>query len=133
MSFDYGEYIASREWAIRKEKVRERSGGICERCGLAPHTSTHHTTYANLGNEPIEDLLGVCNPCHAFLSAKSDDDPLERKRLKCSCSACVQDAKLRQALRAEGRSPVFMGDGMTPQEWYDYLVREKRIFLGWNR
>jgi len=73
--FDYQEYLASRDWALLKNKVRERSGGICERCRQAPYQSTHHKTYARIGRELMEDLLGVCNPCHEYLSGKSDHDP----------------------------------------------------------
>ncbi len=79
--FNYKEYLASREWAERKEAVRERSRGLCERCGIAHYESTHHVTYKNIGNEPLEDLLAVCDPCHAFLSAKSADDPASHVRL----------------------------------------------------
>lgn len=75
MGINYHEYLASREWAILKNAVRERSGGVCERCGLAPHTQTHHLTYERLGNERLEDLQGVCRGCHEFLSAKSSFDP----------------------------------------------------------
>lgn len=73
--FDYKRYLASREWALLKEKLRERSFGYCERCATRPYQETHHVTYANVGNEPLEDLLAVCSDCHSFLSAKSDDDP----------------------------------------------------------
>lgn len=73
---DYQTYLASREWAVKKNLVRQRSGGICERCHLGPHEQTHHLTYKNIGNEPLEDLQGVCRPCHEYLSAKSEFDPL---------------------------------------------------------
>lgn len=78
-TFDYQEYLASREWALLKNQVRDRSGGTCERCGKAPHQSTHHKTYARIGHELIEDLLGVCNPCHEWLSGKTDVDPVVAK------------------------------------------------------
>jgi hypothetical protein len=74
-TFDYPRYLASREWAQRKEAVRRRARGICERCDNGPMRSVHHLTYEHVGCEPLEDLLGVCNPCHNFLSAKSDFDP----------------------------------------------------------
>ncbi len=32
MSFDYHRYMASREWALKKEAVKERSGGMCTAC-----------------------------------------------------------------------------------------------------
>lgn len=71
----YQRYLASREWALLKNAVRGRSGGTCERCHLADHQDTHHLTYERLYNERIEDLLGVCRPCHEYLSGKSDFDP----------------------------------------------------------
>ena len=74
--FDYKRYLASREWAVRREAVRARCGGWCERCHLLPLAATHHLTYEHIGNEPLEDLLGVCVPCHEWLSAKSEFDPL---------------------------------------------------------
>ena len=68
-------YYASREWAVLKEAVRERSGGKCERCLVAEHEETHHVTYERMGWELPEDLQGVCGPCHEFLSGKSAEDP----------------------------------------------------------
>lgn len=73
--FDYQRYLASREWALLKEQVRARSGGICERCYRNPHEQTHHVTYARVGHERLEDLQGVCGGCHQWLSAKSPVDP----------------------------------------------------------
>jgi len=63
-------YYASREWALLKEHVRERSGGICERCKVNSHQATHHLTYARFGYERLDDLLGVCDPCHEFGATK---------------------------------------------------------------
>lgn len=73
---DYQRYLAGREWAVLREQIRERSGGACERCTTGRHEQTHHVTYERLGTERLEDLLGVCEPCHLFLSGKSDDDPV---------------------------------------------------------
>jgi hypothetical protein len=74
---DYQRYLASREWALKKEAVRKRSRNSCERCGRVPMQATHHLTYERIGNELLEDLQGVCNPCHEFLSAKTNIDPVE--------------------------------------------------------
>jgi hypothetical protein len=74
-SFDYHRYMASREWALKRKEVRKRSGGMCERCHRAKMQQVHHLTYERTGRELLTDLLGVCRPCHAFLSAKSDIDP----------------------------------------------------------
>lgn len=73
---DYHQYMASREWALKREAIKERAGNICERCQEAYLANVHHLTYESLGNEPLHDLQGLCRPCHAFLSAKSEDDPI---------------------------------------------------------
>ena len=80
MSVDYYRYLASRKWALRKQAVRERSGGECERCRKRPAASVHHTSYRYLGAEPLEDLLHLCGPCHKYESGLSDFDPS-----KCDC------------------------------------------------
>ena len=76
MAVNYKEYLASREWALLRERVRERSGDCCERC-QGPMQAVHHLTYERVGHERLEDLQAVCNPCHEFLSAKRDDDPAD--------------------------------------------------------
>lgn len=73
---DYQRYLASREWALKREEVRERSGNCCEHCFSAPQQAVHHLTYASVGDEPLEDLMAVCNPCHEFLSGKIEYNPL---------------------------------------------------------
>jgi hypothetical protein len=74
--FDYKRYLASREWAILREAVRDRANWTCERCLQLPIAATHHLTYERVGHEDLADLQGVCGPCHRFLSAKSDFDPV---------------------------------------------------------
>lgn len=75
--FDYKRYLASREWAVLKEQVRERSRGHCEHCLVGSYEDTHHVTYARIGHEELSDLAAVCRPCHEFLSGKSDRNPLD--------------------------------------------------------
>lgn len=72
---EYHKYLASREWALLKEQVKERSENKCERCKLGSHDVTHHKTYERIGHEEISDLVGLCEDCHKFLSGKSDHDP----------------------------------------------------------
>ena len=86
MSVNYKQYLASREWAVLKRQVRERSGGRCERhkaseCPwtfrfIHEATAVHHLTYERVGKEALEDLQHVCRDCHEFLSAESDHDPV---------------------------------------------------------
>jgi len=75
-------YLASREWALLREKVRARCGGVCERCNKRPFEQTHHRTNERYGHERLDDLQGVCEPCHEYESAKRRHDP--REMFRCS-------------------------------------------------
>lgn len=74
--FDYQTYLASREWSLLREQVRERSGDRCEHCLMARQQAVHHLTYANIGHESLDDLMAVCNPCHEWFSGKTDVNPI---------------------------------------------------------
>lgn len=107
---EYHRYLASREWAVLKEQVRARSEGFCERCAVGPYQETHHLTYEHVGAELLDDLLAVCSPCHAFLSAKSNEDPAENVKVVVlavagnNCSA--QDAVIETILNNPGLRAV---------------------------
>jgi hypothetical protein len=72
----YREYLNSLEWKSRRQAVRERCKGICERCSKYLVDEVHHLTYANVFNEPLEDLQGLCRPCHSFTHGGSGIDPV---------------------------------------------------------
>jgi hypothetical protein len=73
----YNRYLASREWAVKKQRVKRRANGICERCKINPMHHVHHLTYARKYCEDLEDLQAICEKCHEFIHALSDDDPAE--------------------------------------------------------
>ena len=75
MKLEYQKYLCSREWCEKKEQVKERSHGICERCLLQQSDHVHHLTYARQYHEHLDDLQDVCEDCHRFIHAKSDFDP----------------------------------------------------------
>lgn len=66
-STTYQRYIKSTAWRRKRCQVLIRCGSICERCGEWPVVNVHHLTYARLGDERLEDLLGVCFNCHKEL------------------------------------------------------------------
>src|SRR5262249_12664569 len=68
-------YLASREWGLLREAIKERSGGICERCHKNWGTAVHHLTYARLYCERLEDLIHLCDECHDFHHGRSNFDP----------------------------------------------------------
>lgn len=64
----YRAYLASPEWKeVRRLAVRRR-GYRCEHCGRLRRSidlNVHHLTYERRGYEQLEDLLVLCEPCHA--------------------------------------------------------------------
>lgn len=70
----YAEYLASPEWAARRHAVLDRDGDRCQlkhRGCTRKATQVHHLTYANVGNEPLEDLVSICVHCHEIVTAES--------------------------------------------------------------
>lgn len=66
-SREYREYIASSDWAWRRDRAFEAS----RKCYCCNHKASlrrpldlHHLTYERFGHEPVEDLALVCRPCH---------------------------------------------------------------------
>lgn len=73
---DYKQYLASREWRVRRKRfIEEATYGVCQRCAERPIENVHHLTYANIGNEKWSDLMGLCRPCHEYIAGVRDDDP----------------------------------------------------------
>jgi len=58
-------YLQSEEWQRKRYVVLRRDNWQCVYCG-ARATQVHHKRYAkyNIGNEPIDWLVSVCEPCH---------------------------------------------------------------------
>jgi hypothetical protein len=71
-------YLQSREWSVLRNGVKQRAGGMCERCKRRPMALVHHLTYIRLYHEKPEDLQGQCKGCHAFIHGKSDQDPAKQ-------------------------------------------------------
>ena len=96
----YEEHLQSDKWkAIRKAKAEEQHY-TCERCGkvILHGFHIHHKTYQNLGNEPLSDLMFLCEDCHIEihigLKAKKNNKgkkPTEQK----ACSTCFYSQTMR--------------------------------------
>lgn len=61
----YEAYRKTPEWQTKRSKVMHRADGLCEGCLEAPATVVHHTTYANICDELLFQLVALCRPCHA--------------------------------------------------------------------
>lgn len=58
-------YLNSEEWQRKRYVVLKRDNWQCVYCG-SKATQVHHTKYLkeNIGKEPIDWLVSVCNSCH---------------------------------------------------------------------
>jgi hypothetical protein len=65
---NYQEYLRLPEFREVCGIVRERSGGVCEWCGVNKATEPHHVVYCKWGeiDHPF-NLLDVCHDCHCYL------------------------------------------------------------------
>lgn len=65
----YNVYLNSDKWKEKARRVRERDGGICQACCIRQATQVHHKTYEHVGDEPLFDLVSICDKCHDHLTA----------------------------------------------------------------
>ena len=85
-SYYRNEYLKSDDWKRKRYVVLKRDNWRCVYCG-APATQVHHKKYAkrNIGREPIDWLVSVCNSCHesqhtgAFIQYSSFHITITRK------------------------------------------------------
>lgn len=100
---DYHRYLASREWALRRAAIRRRARGKCERCHYHKMDAVHHLTYERVGHEPLSDLMAICDGCHKFVSAESDQDP--KVILESRVREIICDAFKRSRVTLDGPLP----------------------------
>lgn len=63
----YHEYLNSPEWEERRQKVLLRDAYTCRICGSEEDLRVHHLTYDRKYNEPLYDLVTVCDRCHKLI------------------------------------------------------------------
>ncbi len=61
----YAERRQTKEWAILKQQIHRRDRYRCRLCGRDDvELHVHHRSYANYGQERIDDLITLCKVCH---------------------------------------------------------------------
>lgn len=68
----YGEFLQTPYWHAVADKVKERAGNRCERCGGEIDLKAHHTTYAHHGWEHLnlDDMVCLCRRCHDIVHGR---------------------------------------------------------------
>ena len=87
----YSEYLATTHWKILRVKVANREKHFCQKCGVKVETNyhIHHTTYAHIGCERLDELMLLCSDCHeeihvALRAKKNNEHKPPHKRKTCS-------------------------------------------------
>lgn len=63
-------YLNSPEWQTKRQAVLYRDNYCCRVCKSNVNLQVHHIHYTSLGNEPLEDLVTLCEKCHQRLHDK---------------------------------------------------------------
>ena len=74
--------------------------------------AVHHLTYERMGAELLEDLMAICDPCHEFLSGKSEDDPLTAG-VRVYLAGKITDNEWRKSLMVLDNKGRLEGDRFT--------------------
>lgn len=111
---DYDTYLKSEAWHEKRMMVARLANFTCQRCHREVYRGfhIHHLSYRHFGDEPLCDLLFLCEDCHKAIheekkwerkangsvpkKKKVDDTPkeikgrmvVENKGLGCTCPKC---------------------------------------------
>lgn len=69
----YNAYLQTDSWKERRRKVLFRDKYLCQACLYQRAAHVHHLTYERVFNEPLFDLIAVCEPCHESIHNKYRD------------------------------------------------------------
>ena len=59
-------YLKTDHWKKLRKKAKIRDNFKCVQCGVSGvRLEVHHKTYENAGREKLEDVITLCQPCHA--------------------------------------------------------------------
>lgn len=56
-------YLRSKQWYFKRNLIRSRDKA-CKLCNSKLVLQVHHISYRNLTNEPLKDLILLCDKCH---------------------------------------------------------------------
>lgn len=77
----YNDYLKSDKWRELRLSVLERDKYTCRECGAKNKLHIHHLKYDNVFNEPLEDLIVLCEKCHSLIH-KIKESPKAPKKVR---------------------------------------------------
>jgi hypothetical protein len=67
----YQWYLGTAFWREQREAVLRRAKGVCEQCKQRSAVQIHHLTYVRIFKELPNDLMALCQKCHAEIHNKT--------------------------------------------------------------
>ena len=67
VNFNHAEYMTTEWWRVRKMSYYMQHARRCAGCASTLAVELHHLSYENVYGEPDEDLLPLCEGCHAYV------------------------------------------------------------------
>ena len=66
--------VNKRRWAAARQRVLNRDGWRCKRCGLRGRLEIHHVTPLHLGGDgyALDNLETLCRSCHFAVTAEGN-------------------------------------------------------------
>lgn len=62
----YRKYLVTTHWREFRQRYISGWDGCCFVCGCRPKpVEIHHKTYDRIGNENLDDVVGLCQKCHS--------------------------------------------------------------------
>ena len=92
--YNYSKYLESDNWKKIREQVLERDNHKCTVCGDTNNLVIHHTSYDNIGNEKIEDLITVCEKCHNEIHSTRGWNRSKNKVTKKEIDKMIEDKNI---------------------------------------
>lgn len=66
-------YLQTEDWRKRRALVLKRDNYLCQSCLDKKATEVHHKSYRYWKNEPLFELVSVCNECHEQITNMNRD------------------------------------------------------------
>lgn len=64
----HNKYLTSMEWTEKRDEVLRRDEYLCQACLKRKATQVHHVSYRHWQNEPLYELISVCESCHESIT-----------------------------------------------------------------
>ncbi len=77
LSMPYKLYLKTQHWIDFRTKAKSYYKSECQLCGNTSNLHLHHKNYNCLGRETYDDVILLCNKCHA----KQHNKPVEGERI----------------------------------------------------